>query len=53
MPQAYDPPSHLIATDNQRPVSGDYPYYVGTALDFYDPGYRAAHAYSALRRPSR
>ena len=49
VPQAYDPPSHLIATDNQRPVSGDYPYYVGTALDFYDPGYRAAHAYSALQ----
>jgi penicillin G amidase len=48
VPQAYDPPSHLIATGNQRPVSGDYPYYVGTALDFYDPGYRAAHAYSAL-----
>ena len=49
VPQAYDPPSHLIATGNQRPVSGDYPYYVGTALDFYDPGYRAAHAYSALK----
>src|SRR6185437_2736446 len=49
VPQAYDPPSHLIATDNQRPVSGDYPYYVGTALDFYDPGYRAAHAYRALK----
>jgi len=49
VPQAYDPPSHLIATDNQRPVSGDYPYYVGTALDFYDPGYRAAYAYSALK----
>jgi penicillin G amidase len=49
VPQSYDPPSHLIATDNQRPVSGDYPYYVGTAFDFYDPGYRAAQAYSALR----
>jgi penicillin amidase len=49
VPQAYDPPSHLIATDNQRPVSGDYPYYVGTAFDFYDPGYRAAHAYSSLK----
>ncbi len=49
VPQAYDPPSHLIATANQRPVSGDYPYYVGTAFDFYDPGYRAAHAYSALK----
>jgi penicillin amidase len=49
VPQSYDPPSHLIATDNQRPVSGDYPYYVGTTLDFYDPGYRAAHAYSAMK----
>jgi penicillin amidase len=49
VPQSYDPPSHVIATANQRPVSGDYPYYVGTAFDFYDPGYRAAHAYSSLR----
>jgi penicillin G amidase len=49
VPQSYDPPSHLIATDNQRPVSGDYPYYVGTAFDFYDPGYRAAYAYSSLK----
>jgi penicillin amidase len=49
VPQAYDPPSHLIATDNQRPVDAGYPYYVGTAYDFYDPGYRAAHAYGALR----
>ncbi|HVT71001.1 MAG TPA: penicillin acylase family protein [Trebonia sp.] len=49
VPQSYDPPSHLIVTANQRPVSGAYPYYVGTALDFYDPGYRAAYAYSALK----
>ena len=49
VPQSYDPPSHVIATGNQRPVSGDYPYYVGTAFDFYDPGYRAAHAYRELR----
>jgi penicillin G amidase len=49
VPQAYDPPSHLIATDNQRPVTGAYPYYIGTTADFYDPGYRAAHAYSQLR----
>ena len=49
VPQSYDPPSHLIATDNQRPASASYPYYVGSALDFYDPGYRAAHAYAALK----
>ena len=48
VPQAYDPPGHVIATDNQRPVTSAYPYYVGTALDFYDPGYRAAYAYQTL-----
>lgn len=49
VPQAYNPPSHLIATGNQRPVGAGYPYYAGTAYDFYDPGYRAAHAYAALK----
>jgi penicillin G amidase len=49
VPQTYDPASHLIATDNQRPVTGAYPYYIGTTGDFYDPGYRAAHAYSQLK----
>jgi penicillin G amidase len=48
IPQVYDPPSHVVATDNQRPVAADYPYYVGTSSDFYDPGYRAAHAYQTL-----
>ncbi len=49
VPQVYDPPWHLIVTANQRPVTGAYPYYIGTTADFYDPGYRAAHAYSELR----
>jgi len=44
VPQVYDPPSHLIVTANQRPVTGAYPYYIGTSADFYDPGYRAAYA---------
>jgi penicillin G amidase len=48
IPQVYDPPSHVVATDNQRPVAADYPYYVGTSGDFYDPGYRAAYAYQTL-----
>jgi penicillin amidase len=48
IPQVYDPPSHVVATDNQRPVGASYPYYVGTSDDFYDPGYRAAHAYASL-----
>ena len=53
IPQVYDPPSHVVATDNQRPVAADYPYYVGTSYDFYDPGYRAAHAYQTLGSASQ
>jgi penicillin G amidase len=48
VPQVYDPPSHLIVTANQRPVTAAYPYYIGTSADFYDPGYRAAYAYRYL-----
>lgn len=49
IPQVYDPPSHVAADDNQRPVSASYPYYIGTSDDFFDPGYRAAYAYRSLR----
>jgi penicillin G amidase len=53
VPQAYDPPSHVLATANQRPVTAAYPYYIGTSADFFDPGYRAATVYAALRnRPA-
>jgi penicillin amidase len=48
IPQVYDPPSHVVATDNQRPVTAAYPYYVGTSDNFYDPGYRAGYAYQTL-----
>jgi penicillin amidase len=48
VPQAYDPPSHLIVTANQRPVTAAYPYYIGTSGDFFDPGYRAGYAYRSL-----
>ncbi|MFI6875997.1 penicillin acylase family protein [Streptomyces sp. NPDC050400] len=39
MPQQYDPPSHLVASTNQRPTDPDYPYFLGTSMNF-DPGYR-------------
>ena len=53
VPQAYDPPGHVLATANQRPVTAAYPYYIGTSADFFDPGYRAATIYAALRnRPA-
>ena len=52
-PQIYDPPSHVLATANQRPVTAAYPYYIGTTANFFDPGYRAATIYAALRaRPA-
>jgi penicillin amidase len=49
VPQVYDPPGHVVATANQRPVGPSYPYYVGTSADFFDPGYRASQIYSSLR----
>jgi penicillin G amidase len=53
VPQVYDPPSHVVATANQRPVTAAYPYYIGTSANFFDPGYRAATIYAALRnRPA-
>ena len=49
VPQVYDPPGHVVATANQRPVSGSYPYYIGTTADFFDPGYRAGQIYASLQ----
>ncbi|OIJ97690.1 penicillin acylase family protein [Streptomyces monashensis] len=39
LPHVYDPPSHLVASTNQRPAGSDYPYFLGTSMNF-DPGYR-------------
>ena len=48
IPQAYDPPGHVLATANQRPVGPSYPYYIGTSAKFFDPGYRASQIYASL-----
>ncbi len=48
VPQVYDPPSGYVWTANQRQVTGDYPYYIGTASDFFDPGYRADEIHRVL-----
>ena len=47
VPQVYDPPGHVVATANQRPVTAAYPYYIGTSQGF-DPGYRADEIYASL-----
>jgi penicillin G amidase len=49
VPQVYDPPSHVIATADQRPVGASYPYYLGTTAGFSDAGYRADAEYAYLR----
>ena len=51
LPQVYDPPSHVIAVADQRPVGASYPYYLGTA-SFFDPGYRADAEYAYLGKHS-
>ncbi|MGO9293653.1 MAG: penicillin acylase family protein [Streptosporangiaceae bacterium] len=48
IPQVYDPPGHVVATANQRPVSGSYPYFIGTTANDFDPGYRASEEYAYL-----
>jgi penicillin amidase len=53
IPQVYDPPSHFVFSANQRPVGPDYPYYIGTAFDEFDPGYRANRIYSVLSGPGK
>jgi penicillin G amidase len=51
-PQVYDPPGHVIATANQRPVDPSYPYYIGTSENFFDNSYRANQIYATLQGQS-
>ena len=48
VPQVYNPPDHMVFSANQRPVSSDYPYYIGTSLDDFENGYRANEIYIQL-----
>jgi penicillin amidase len=53
IPQAYDPPGHVLATANQRPVGPSYRYYIGTSANFFDPGYRSSQIYASLQGQRR
>ena len=53
IPQAYDPPDGIIWSANQRQVTGEYPYYIGTASNFFDPGYRAEEIHRVLSQPGK
>jgi penicillin amidase len=48
VPQVADPAVHMAWTANQRPVTPDYPYYVGTSVNDFDPGYRANEIHRTL-----
>jgi penicillin amidase len=50
LPQVYNPPDHIVFSANQRPVSSNYPYYIGTTLDGFDNGYRANEIYDELSK---
>ncbi|HKC18162.1 MAG TPA: penicillin acylase family protein [Candidatus Dormibacteraeota bacterium] len=53
IPQAYDPPDNIIWSANQRQVTANYPYYIGTASNFFDPGYRANEIHRVLSAASK
>lgn len=53
IPQVYDPPTHFVFSANQREVGQDYPYYIGTTLDFFDTGYRADEIWQRLASGSK
>ena len=53
IPQAYNPPDNIIWSANQRQVTSSYPYYIGTASNFFDPGYRANEIHRVLSQPGK
>lgn len=53
IPQRYNPPDGIIWSANQRQVTPDYPYYIGTASNFFDPGYRANEIHRVLSQPGK
>jgi penicillin G amidase len=48
IPQVYNPRGGIVWSANQRQVSSLYPYYIGTASNFFDPGYRANEIHRVL-----
>ncbi|HYM67787.1 MAG TPA: penicillin acylase family protein, partial [Patescibacteria group bacterium] len=53
IPQLYNPPDGIVWSANQRQVTADYPYYIGTASNFFDPGYRANEIHRVLSQPGK
>jgi len=53
IPQVYNPPGGIVWSANQRQVDSTYPYYIGTASNFFDPGYRANEIHRVLSQDKK
>jgi penicillin amidase len=53
IPQVYNPPDNIVWSANQRQVAAEYPYYIGTASNFFDPGYRANEIWRVLSQDKK
>jgi penicillin G amidase len=53
IPQVYNPPGGIVWSANQRQVGDIYPYYIGTASNFFDPGYRANEIHRVLSQDKK
>ena len=53
IPQVFDPPDNVIWSANQRQVTRDYPYYIGTTSNFFDAGYRANEIHLVLSQKNK
>jgi penicillin amidase len=53
IPQTYNPPDGIIWSANQRQVTANYPYYIGTTSNFFDPGYRANEIHRVLSQTGK
>ena len=53
IPQAYNPSDHILWSANQRQVTNAYPYYIGTAFNFFEPPYRSNEIHRVLSQPGK
>jgi penicillin amidase len=53
IPQVYNPPDGILWSANQRQVTADYPYYIGTTSNFFEPPYRAEEIHRVLSQSSK
>jgi penicillin amidase len=53
IPQSYDPKSGFVFSANQRPVTANYPYYIGTSFNFFANGYRADEIHAVLSKKGK